>query len=81
MLYYNTIGFVGNCGSGATFRLYLDNEKTGAKTYHVYLKELAGSGKLTLTTGIAGAEDLELDSGTYVTIIFVDEDGNINRVI
>ena len=78
---YNTIGFVGNCGSGATFRLYLDNEKTGAKTYHVYLKELAGSGKLTLTTGIAGTEDLELDSGTYVTIIFVDEDGNINRVI
>ena len=78
---YNTIGFVGECASGgSTFQLYLDNERTGAKTYHVYLKQLGG-GDLTLTTGKAGATNLVLDSGTYVTIIYVDEDGNINRVI
>ncbi len=78
---YNTIGFIGDCGTGATFKLYLDNERNGAKTYHIYLKQLAGSGKLKLTTGVAGAVDLELDSGTYVTIIYVDENGNIYKTI
>ncbi|MBO7713817.1 MAG: hypothetical protein J6S85_09625 [Methanobrevibacter sp.] len=77
---YNTIGFIGDCGSGATFKLYLDNERTGAKTYHVYLKQLAG-GDLTLTTGKAGATDLVLESGTYVTIIYVDDEGNIYKTI
>ena len=71
---YNTIGFVGDCGAGATFKLYLDNEKTGSKTYHVYFKQLAG-GKLTLTTGVTGATNLVLNSGTYVAIIYVDENG------
>ena len=42
---YNTIGFTGSVGSGATFKLYLDNEKTGSKTYHVYFKQLGGTGK------------------------------------
>ena len=74
---YNTIGFVGNVGSGATFTLYLDNAKTGSKTYHVYFKQLAGSGKLTLTTGKAGATNLVLSVGTYVVIIYVDENGNV----
>ena len=74
---YNTIGFVGTCASGgSTFTLYLDNEKTGAKTYHVYFKQLGG-GTLTLTTGKAGATNLTLNSGTYVAIIYVDENGNI----
>ena len=74
---YNTIGFIGNCASGgSTFKLYLDNEKTGAKTYHVYFKQLGG-GKLTLTTGKEGASNLVLNSGTYVAIIYVDENGNI----
>ena len=74
---YNTIGFVGTCASGgSTFTLYLDNEKTGAKTYHVYFKQLGG-GTLTLTTGKAGATNLTLNSGTYVAIIYVDESGNI----
>ena len=74
---YNTIGFVGTCASGgSTFTLYLDNEKTGAKTYHVYFKQLGG-GTLTLTTGKAGASNLTLNSGTYVAIIYVDENGNI----
>ena len=74
---YNTIGFIGNCASGgSTFKLYLDNEKTGAKTYHVYFKQLGG-GKLTLTTGKAGATNLVMNSGTYVAIIYVDVNGNI----
>lgn len=76
---YNTIGFVGNCASGgSTFQLYLDNEKTGAKTYHVYFKQLGG-GNLTLTTGVSGATDLVLNSGTYVAIIYVDENGNVTN--
>ena len=74
---YNTIGFIGNCASGgSTFKLYLDNEKTGAKTYHVYFKQLGG-GNLTLTTGKEGAANLVMNSGTYVAIIYVDENGNI----
>ena len=76
---YNTIGFVGTVGTGATFTLYLDNEKTGAKTYHVYFKQLGGTGKLTLTTGNAGATNLTLNAGTYVAIIYVDENGNITN--
>jgi hypothetical protein len=74
---YNTIGFVGNVGTNATFTLYLDNEKTGAKTYHVWFKQLAGNGKLTLTTGKQGAVNLAMGVGTYVAIISVDEAGNI----
>lgn len=75
---YNTIGFIGDIGSAdKTFTLYLDNEKTGAKTYHVYIRQLAGSGKLKLTTGKSGATDIQLDAGTYVVIIYVDENGNI----
>ena len=74
---YNTIGFIGECAEGgSTFQLYLDDEKTGAKTYHVYLKQLGG-GTLTLTTGKEGATDLIMNSGTYVAIIYVDENGNI----
>ena len=56
--------------------MYLDDEKTGAKTYHVYFKQLGG-GTLTLTTGKAGASNLTLNSGTYVAIIYVDQDGNV----
>jgi hypothetical protein len=78
---YNTIGFTGDVGEGKTFKLYLDSENNGAKTYHVYFKQLAGSGKLTLTTGVSGADDLELDVGTYVTIIYVDNLGNIYKYV
>lgn len=74
---YDTIGFEGDCGTGATFQLYYDSEKTGAKTYHVWFKQLAGSGKLTLTTGVSGASNLVLNAGTYVAIIYVDADGNV----
>ncbi|WP_405292010.1 Gp37-like protein [Methanobrevibacter sp.] len=75
---YDTIGFQGTCADGgSTFQLYWDSEKTGAKTYHVWLKQLGG-GKLTLTTGVSGASNLVLNSGTYVAIIYVDQDGNVN---
>lgn len=76
---YGTIGFTGDVGTGATFTLYLDNQATGSKTYHVYMKQVTGSGQLTLTTG-QGA-DLLLDSGTYVTIIYVDDEGNIYKSV
>lgn len=74
---YNTIGFIGSVGTNATFKLYADNEKTGSKTYHVYFKQLGGTGKLTLTTGKTGATNLVLNPGTYVAIIYVDENGNV----
>ena len=74
---YDTIGFVGACAEdGSTFQLYWDSEKTGAKTYHVWLKQLGG-GKLTLTTGVTGKQNLVMDSGTYVAIIYVDQEGNV----
>jgi hypothetical protein len=73
---FNTIGFIGDCGAGATFKLYFDENGTGSKSYHVWFKQLAG-GKLTLTTGVAGKQNLEMDSGTYVAIIYVDQEGNV----
>lgn len=75
---YDRIGFTGDCGEGSSFTLYLDNEKTGAKTYHVYFKQLSG-GKITLTTGKEGAQNLVLNSGTYVAIIYVDAEGNVSN--
>jgi hypothetical protein len=75
---YDTIGFMGSTATQSTFTLYLDEEKNGAKSYHVYLKELNGN-SLTLTTGRTGAKDLTISTGTYVLIIYVDENGNINE--
>lgn len=75
---YDTIGFMGSTATQNTFTLYLDEEKNGAKTYHVYLKELNGN-SLTLTTGRTGAKDLTISTGTYVLIIYVDENGNVNE--
>lgn len=77
---YDVIGFYDNASTGETFRLYFDGNGTGSKIYHVYLRQLAGSGKLRLTTGVAGAQDLYLDTGTYVTIIYVDNNGNITTI-
>jgi len=75
---YDTIGFKGECASaGSTFKLYLDDQRNGAKTYHVYFKQLGGTGKLTLTTGVAGAVNLVMNPGTYVSIITVQENGDI----
>lgn len=77
---YTRIGFKGTIGAnGNTFKLY-KNGATGVKSYHVYVNQLATSGgKLTLTTGTQGAENLVLDSGTYVVIIYVDENGNVRN--
>lgn len=77
---YDVIGFYDNAGTGERFKLYFSQSGTGSKIYHVYLRQLAGSGKLTLTTGVAGAADLQLNTGTYVTIIYVDKDGNITTI-
>ena len=74
---YDRIGFTGDVGNGATFQLYYDSEKTGAKCYHIYFKQLGGTGKLTLTTGVTGKANLSLNAGTYVAIVYVDGEGNV----
>jgi hypothetical protein len=59
------------------FTLYLDDENTGAKMYHVYLKQVGGSGNLTFTTEKEGASSLAVSVGTKVILIYVDSDGNV----
>lgn len=73
---YDVIGFL---GTGGDFKLYFSTDGTGAKTYHVYVKQTTGD--ITLNTGVSGAETLTLEAGTYVTIIYVDDSGNIIQVI
>lgn len=74
---FDTIGFTGVCAEGgSTFQLYLDDERTGAKNYNLYVKNLSG-GNLTLTTGKTGATDLVLNVGTYVARIYVNPEGDI----
>ena len=74
---FDIIGFSGDVGSGATFTLYLDDEKTGSKNYNLYIRNLSGTGKLTLTTGKTGATNAVLEVGNYVGRIYVDENGNV----
>lgn len=78
-LTFNTLGFTGNIGnSNRTFTLYFDNtSKTGAKIYMVYVKNLTGTGKLTLTTGVSGSTSLAFETGSYCVEVYVDTDGNI----
>ena len=78
-LTFNTLGFTGNIGNtDRTFTLYFDNDsKAGSKSYSVYTKNLSGSGKLILSTGVSSASNLELPSGNNVASIYVDESGNI----
>lgn len=76
----DVIGFYNNAGTGENFKLYFTSDGTGSKIYHVYLRQLAGSGQLTLTTGATGAASLSLNTGTYVTIIYVDTNGNITTI-
>lgn len=76
----DVIGFIGNTGdANKTFTLFFSADGTGAKTYHVYFKQLSGTGKLILTTGVQGTEQLEFSTGTYVAIIYVDENGNVKN--
>lgn len=75
---YNTIGFTGTLTANRTFRFYRDNQKTGCKSYTVYVKNLSGNYTLTLTTATVGRSNVVLKGGTNVVArILVDEDGNI----
>ena len=76
-VFFDTIGFTGSVGSGATFQLYYDTEQTGAKTYNVYVKNLAGTGKLTLTSGASGSDSITINKGTYTATVYVDAEGNV----
>lgn len=75
---YNTIGFTGAMTSNKTFTFYLDDEKTGAKSYNIYAKNLTGNYNLTLTTGRSGKTNVVLKGGVNITSrILIDEEGNI----
>jgi len=75
---FNTIGFTGTMTANKTFTLYLDNEKTGAKSYNIYVKNLSGNFNLTLTTGRSGKTNYVLKGGVNLTgRILVDDEGNI----
>lgn len=78
---YKVIGFKGDSTNRNKFKLYFNKESLkGSKTYHVYFKQLLGE-SLTLTTGVEGSQELELNTGTYTCIIFVDENGNVYKTI
>lgn len=75
---FNTLGFTGVIPSGGrTFTLYRDDEGTGAKNYVIYTKNLTGSDKLTLTTGVTDTSNVEISAGDSIINILVDTDGNI----
>ena len=75
---FNTIGFTGTLAANKTFTFYLDDEKTGAKSYNIYVKNLIGNFNLTLTTGRAGKTNYVLKGGVNLTgRILVDDEGNI----
>lgn len=75
---YDTIGFTGAMTSNKTFTFYLDDEKTGAKSYNIYAKNLSGNYTLTLTTGVSGASNFTIKGGSNIVArILVDENGNI----
>ena len=75
---FNTIGFTGTLTANKTFTFYLDDEKTGAKSYNIYVKNLSGNYNLTLTTGRAGKTNYVLKGGVNLTgRILVDDEGNI----
>lgn len=71
---FNTLGFTGT-SSRNIFKLCFYENGTGSKSYNIYVKNLTND--LTLTTGIEGASNLVLTAGTYVTRIYVDENGNV----
>ena len=79
---YRTIGFTGTIDSDFTFKLFLDNQNTGSKQYNIYIKNLSGTGKLILTSGMENTETVSLNVGDYIGIIYVDNEGNVkNQVI
>ena len=79
---FDTLGFTGKIASGgSTFTLGFNSEGVGCKTYIVYIKNLTGSDKLTLTTGIDGAKNTTFNQGTYIATVIVDTEGNISSQI
>ena len=79
---FDTLGFTGKIASGgSTFTLGFNSEGVGCKTYIVYIKNLTGSDKLTLTTGIDGAKNTTFNQGTYIATVIVDTEGNISNQI
>ena len=75
---FNTIGFTGTLTANKTFTFYLDDEKTGAKSYNIYVKNLSGNFNLTLTTGRSGKTNYVLKGGVNLTgRILIDDEGNI----
>lgn len=75
---FDTLGFTGAMTANKTFTFYLDNEKTGAKSYNIYAKNLSGNYTLTLTTGVSGATNFTIKGGSNIVArILVDENGNI----
>ena len=75
---FNTIGFTGTLTANKTFTFYLDDEKTGAKSYNIYVKNLSGNFTLTLTTERAGKTNYVLKGGVNLTgRILIDDEGNI----
>ena len=75
---FDTLGFTGTMTANSKFKLYLDDEKTGAKSYNIYAKNLSGNYTLTLTTGVSGATNFTIKGGSNIVArILVDENGNI----
>lgn len=75
---FDTLGFTGTMTANSTFKLYLDDEKTGAKSYNIYCKNLSGNYTLTLTTGVSGATNFTIKGGSNIVArILVDENGNV----
>ena len=75
---FDTLGFTGTMTANSKFKLYLDDEKTGAKSYNIYAKNLTGNYNLTLTTGRSGKTNVVLKGGVNITSrILIDEEGNI----
>lgn len=75
---FDTLGFTGEIASGgSTFTLGFNSEGVGCKTYIIYIKNLTGSDKLTLTTGIDGAKNVTFNQGTNIATVIVDTEGNV----
>ena len=69
---FNTLGFT---GSGGTFTLFYNSELVGSKTYHIYIKDLTNN--LVVQTGVTGATSITLKAGSYITNIYVNEEGDV----
>ena len=72
---YDTIGITGNAiVTDLRFIVYKDSDNVGSKFYNVYVKNLEGN-----DVYITGADNtnIRLTTGSYITKIFVDEEGRV----